>query len=130
MVSRRRVKKLNSKAVGFGELAEEVFSKYLVSTLSHKVLLRNFYYRLGEIDLISFKDGVIYFWEVKARHGDRFGYPEEAVDNRKIERIERGIDLFFQQYPQLKKYEYLFKIAALTFDSNDRLVELKVFELV
>ncbi len=130
MLPQRRVKRLESKKVGFGEKAEAVFLSYLVNTLSHKILTKNFYYRLGEIDIISFKDGLIYFWEVKARHGIAFGYPEEAVTQKKLRKIEKGIEIFFQKYPQLQKYDYLPKIAALIFNSNNELVDLKIFDLL
>ncbi len=130
MSPQRRVRRLESKKVGFGEKAETVFLSYLINTLSHKILTKNFYYRLGEIDIISFKDNLIYFWEVKARHGTTFGYPEEAVTQKKIRKIEKGIEIFFQKYPQLQKYDYLSKIAALIFNSKNELVDLKVFDLL
>ena len=43
---------------------------------------------------MAFKDGYYCFVEVKAREGDAFGLPAEAVDKRKRERY-RKIALYF-----------------------------------
>jgi len=51
------------------------------------VLELNFRSRQGEIDLIA-KDGdYLVFVEVKYRRNDRLGFPEEAVDYRKQQKI-------------------------------------------
>lgn len=49
-------------------------------------------YRFGhrDIDLVVERDGVVAFVEVKARSGDKFGDPVEAVNRRKRMELERS----------------------------------------
>jgi len=72
------------KSLGkFGEdYAHEVLLKK-----GHKILARNFHSRYGEIDIISEKDGMIYFFEVKTRRTTSLNYPEESITYRKKQKI-------------------------------------------
>ncbi len=54
------------------------------------ILEKNFSCRLGEIDLIGRSDGYLCFIEVKYRSGSEYGFPSEAIDNRKIKKIVRS----------------------------------------
>jgi putative endonuclease len=56
--------------------------------------------RLGEIDLIVRRGGVLAFVEVKTRRGDRFGQPEEAVDQRKQRKLLRLAEAFRASLPE------------------------------
>jgi putative endonuclease len=49
----------------------------------YRVLVRNVRLGRGEIDLVCEHDGDVVFVEVKARRGDEFGTPAEAVNGRK-----------------------------------------------
>ena len=52
-----------------------------------KILNENYHARVGEIDIIAEKEGQLVFIEVKTRLSDKFGLPEEAVDDRKKARM-------------------------------------------
>lgn len=79
----------------FGDDAEKLAEAYLVSK-GYKILHRQFLTRRGEVDLIA-KDGEeLVFVEVKARHTNRFGYPEESVTDAKLNKIKQTIEAFFQ----------------------------------
>ncbi len=54
-----------------------------------RILCRNYRCRQGEIDLVAREGGTVVFVEVKARRGNAFGSPREAVDGRKRARIAR-----------------------------------------
>ncbi len=59
-----------------------------------KILVYNYRYRRGEIDIIA-KDGeYIVFVEVKARTGESHGDPLEAVDEKKQSVIRRAAEAF------------------------------------
>jgi len=49
----------------------------------YRLLARNWRCRLGEIDLVVERDGVLVLCEVKTRRGDGFGGGHEAVTARK-----------------------------------------------
>lgn len=52
------------------------------------ILQMNYRTNLGEIDIIGKEQEDLVFFEVKTRSSQKFGFPEEAVDHRKIEKIE------------------------------------------
>ncbi len=62
------------------------------------ILIRECNYRTssGEIDLIGVKDTRFIFFEVKTRQSVNYGFPEEAVDFKKLEHIESVIWDFFE----------------------------------
>ena len=66
-----------------GRIGEMVAARYLIQQ-GYSLLETD--YRVGhkDIDIVAFKDGVTVFVEVKTRSSDRFGAPEEAVDDEKI----------------------------------------------
>lgn len=52
-----------------GNIAEELASKYLDS-LGFEIVCRNYYAKkMGELDIIAKKNGVVHFVEVKSGHG-------------------------------------------------------------
>lgn len=50
---------------------------------------RNYRTPFGEVDVITEKNGVHCFVEVKTRESERFGEPYEAVDSKKRERYRK-----------------------------------------
>lgn len=68
-----------------GELAAE----RALERAGLSVVDRRFRLRLGEIDLIAVGAGLVVFVEVKARGGEGWGQPAEAVTARKRERMAR-----------------------------------------
>ena len=69
-----------------GDLGEEIASNYLKKK-GYKILERQYKSQYGEIDIIAEHKKTLVFVEVKARRSDDFGLPEEAVDERKLEKI-------------------------------------------
>ena len=53
-----------------------------------RILKRNFRSSSGEIDIIGYDKDDLVFFEVKTRSSTTYGYPEEAVNNLKIQKIE------------------------------------------
>ena len=80
----RRGSVWNRRQVGTEQ--ETKVQEYL-QTQGYEIVVRNFFTKHGEIDLIAKKDGYLIFVEVKYRADERFGAPEEAVDFRKQKKI-------------------------------------------
>ena len=55
----------------------------------YRILERNYRTFSGEIDIIARDGDTLVFVEVKARADHAFGYPFEAVDRRKREKIRK-----------------------------------------
>lgn len=53
----------------------------------YKIVAQNYRCKIGEIDIIAEKQDEVIFVEVKTRTGTRFGYPAEAVNYHKQQKI-------------------------------------------
>ena len=81
----------------FGELGERVAERWLVRR-GWRVLQRRFRSGRRDIDLVAERDGLVAFVEVKARRGDRFGDPVEAVDWRKQRELARSAAVWIDRH--------------------------------
>ena len=61
-----------------------------------RILRLNYKCRVGEIDVIAQKEGLLVFCEVKTRHNFKFGQPFEAVIARKQARIRMLAEIFIK----------------------------------
>ena len=73
----------------FGELGERIAERWLRER-GWRVVQRRFRSGHRDIDLVVEQDGLIAFVEVKARNGDRFGDPVEAVNWKKQKELGRS----------------------------------------
>lgn len=90
---------LNKNSTGYnivvGHSGEDLAVKYLLLN-KYRILQRNFRCKLGEIDIVAEKDGVLTFVEVKTRYNLRTGMPAEAVTFTKQQRIRRIAQYYLQ----------------------------------
>lgn len=83
-----------------GRLAEDHALQLLLSA-GHQLLLRNFYGRCGEIDLITHDDGgVLVFTEVRWRRHSAQGGAFASIGAAKQKRLIRSARLFLMHNPQ------------------------------
>ena len=68
-----------------------------------RILARRWRCRIGEIDLIAEDGPWLVFVEVKARAGEGFGWPAEAVDRRKRGRLARVALAYLQAEDALER---------------------------
>lgn len=76
-----------------GICGEEIAEKYLLRK-RYRIIKKNFRCKLGEIDLIVEKKGVIIFVEVKTRTTLDYGEPFESITTYKRNRIKRLAEYF------------------------------------
>lgn len=76
-----------------GVLGEQIAIEYLEQQ-GYRILERNYTEKSGEIDIISQKNNVIVFVEVKRRTGAKFGNGLESVTPDKIRRIIKTAELY------------------------------------
>lgn len=101
-----------------GNLAEELAATFLEKK-GYKILVKNFRYQRGEIDIIAEFDNQIIIVEVKARGSDIFMEPQEAVTKTKIKSLVMVAD-FFMKDRNLNQ-EVRFDIIAVLPDENRKL---------
>ncbi|MCZ2085324.1 MAG: YraN family protein [Flavobacteriales bacterium] len=101
-----------------GNLAEELAANFLEEK-GYKILVKNFRYQKGEIDIIAEFNNQIIIVEVKARGSDIFMEPQEAVTKKKIKSLVMVAD-FFMKDRNLNQ-EVRFDIIAVLPDAKGRL---------
>jgi len=74
-----------------GKFGEEQAKAFLERN-GFKILEKNFRTKFGEIDIIAIDEDTdeMVFIEVKARSSSEFGFPEEAVNYKKQQKIKRA----------------------------------------
>jgi putative endonuclease len=81
----------------FGELGERIAERWL-RRRGWRVVQRRFRSGHRDIDLVVEQEGVVAFVEVKARRGDRFGGPIEAVNWRKQKELGRSARVWIDRH--------------------------------
>lgn len=91
----------------------------------YRVVARNWRCRLGELDLVVERRGVLVFCEVKARRPSAFGSGYEAVTGRKQTKV-RALAEAFLGATRVRPQAVRFDVASVTIGSGRPHVE--VFE--
>lgn len=81
-----------------GQKGEAIAAQYYRQR-GYLLLAHGYRTRLGELDLVLYKDGTVVFAEVKTRSGIQKGAPAEAVNDPKQRRLIRAAQQFLQQSP-------------------------------
>lgn len=88
-----------------GRKGEQLAEEYLAG-LGYTILLRNWRHGRYEIDLVTVKNDVLHFIEVKTRSNNKFGLPEEAIDRKKLRQMIFAGAQYHQLYPQWKRIQF------------------------
>ncbi|MFH1404669.1 MAG: YraN family protein [Patescibacteria group bacterium] len=80
----------------FGDSGEALAASFLQSK-GMKVIDTQQSCRLGEVDLVCEHKGELVFVEVKTRHDNQYGFPEEAVTVHKIRKIVNAARIYLQK---------------------------------
>jgi putative endonuclease len=81
----------------FGELGERIAARWFERS-GWRVLARRFRAGRRDIDLVIEREGVVAFVEVKARTGEEFGDPVEAVHRRKQRALTRSAQTWIDRH--------------------------------
>lgn len=100
-----------------GNLGEDMVVNYLIAH-AYQVLDRNYNKPYGEIDIIAMKDDIVCFVEVKTRKSTKYGYPREAVNYYKQQRIIRASQTYLLEN-RLTDYIIRFDVAEVFTESRE-----------
>jgi len=100
----------------FGLLGERIAARWLVrqgwSVLDHR-------FRAGrrDIDLVMRREQEVAFVEVKARRGDAFGSPVEAVHHRKQQELSRAAKVWVDRFGMVE-FAYRFDVVGILVEGD------------
>lgn len=78
-----------------GDIGEDLAALALENS-GFRILDRNFNTKVGELDIVAMKNGVIHFVEVKTRNGSMYGYPSEAITPQKQRHMRKAAEYYLQ----------------------------------
>ena len=81
----------------FGELGERIAARWLEKA-GWKILARRYRNGRRDIDVVAERDGLVAFIEVKARTGQEFGDPVEAVHRRKQRELTKSAQTWIDRH--------------------------------
>lgn len=103
-----------------GDLGEDIACRYLRNK-GHIILERNYLRSVGEIDIVSECQGVLYFIEVKSvsrsfvscetKESDEYR-PEDNIHKDKVRRLSRAINIYLNERRVAEFVDW--KIAFMT----------------
>lgn len=96
-----------------GRRAEELAADFLLAQ-GCEILRRNYRRRLGELDIIARRAGVLIIAEVRTRSSTACGGAAASIDRRKRLRIARAASAFLQQHPQLARLPVRFDVIVVS----------------
>jgi putative endonuclease len=89
----------------FGKAGEQLAAEWLICR-GFQIISRNWKHNRYEIDIIAHLAKVLHFIEVKSRHDDLFGKPEDWVDRKKGRHLLSAGEAYQQKFPQWNLIQY------------------------
>lgn len=103
-----------------GNQGEQVVVDFLVAT-GHEIVARNYKTKLFEVDIISRKNEMLYFTEVKYRSGHDFGEALDFIDKKKQQKMHLAVEGFLAAHPEYTDFRPT--LAVATVDKDFKLEE-------
>lgn len=80
-----------------GNEGEELATAYLESK-GYTILDRNYHFERAEVDIVAYdNESWIVFAEVKTRSSNRYGEPEEYIDDEKIQNVYKAAEAWIYE---------------------------------
>lgn len=132
------MKRFTSKNQRKGEFAEKITEKYLRNN-DYKILERNYTKKYGELDLVTLKNSVLHFIEVKCVsceigksgviHETHAGVrPEENMHSRKIQRLHNTLQAYFLEHSEYACLPFQLDLACIYLDERQKKAKIELIE--
>ena len=103
-----------------GQVGENKASEFLIHK-GYQILHRNWRYGHKELDIVAQKEDTVIFVEVKTRRNTLFGFPQDAVNEKKIRRIISSADAYIKYYKIDNPIR--FDIISIITDEDNEMIE-------
>lgn len=94
-----------------GQLGERIAERWLRKH-GYTILARRFRFGRRDIDLVVQRDALVAFVEVKARKGEEFGDPVEAVHHRKQRELSKSARVWIDRHGRSGE-QYQFDVVGI-----------------
>mgnify|MGYP001563393097 FL=1 len=117
-----------AKHITIGQLGEEEVVRFIENN-GHTILDRNFRSRFGELDIVSKKDGVMHFIEVKSVEEKPWmdQLPEENVTQAKREKMAKTIEIYLSE-KRLEGVDFTIDIAGVFVNLANKSARVRILE--
>lgn len=95
-----------------GDRGEQVVVDYLEAS-GHEIVARNYKTKLFEVDIISRKNEMLYFTEVKYRSDYDFGEALDFIDKKKQQKMRLAVAGFLATHPEYADLTPILAVAAV-----------------
>lgn len=95
-----------------GDRGEQVVVDYLEAS-GHEIVARNYKTKLFEVDIISRKNEMLYFTEVKYRSDHDFGEALDFIDKKKQQKMHLAVEGFMATHPEYADFRPTLAVAAV-----------------
>ena len=106
-----------------GNAGEQAAADWLTAD-GHEIIARNWRTRYCEIDIVSMKDDMLWFTEVKYRKNDDFGGGLAAITTKKQRQMRFAAELFMAKHPQYEGCDM--RLLAVAVEGNPLTVREQV----
>ncbi len=114
--------------VRLGRRGEDLAADEL-SRRGYEIVSRNWYCRLGEVDLVTRRGETWGFFEVRTRRGRAFGTPEESITANKVARMGSVAQLYLSEHGiNVYDIDWRVGVVAVEMDEAGYLLRLEVYE--
>ena len=117
---------MTDKRKALGNRGEDLAAQRLES-LGYTIRERNWRCPVGELDIVTEKDGVLIFVEVRTRHGDKFGTPEESINKRKQAKLLETSQTYLEEHG-LEDRNWRIDVVAIEIGKRDEVFRMDVIE--
>jgi len=115
---------MNKKKLG---AAGEDFAENYLALNKFRILKKNFRTRFGEIDIIAFKDNTVFFFEVKTRKSNIYGFAEEAINRLKKNKIINTALRYINENKTLGGFNMNFSLIAIQIEAGE--INIKIIPM-
>jgi putative endonuclease len=105
----------------------EWLAAHRLESLGYAIRERNWRCPIGELDIVTEKDGVLIFVEVRTRHGDRFGTPEESINKRKQAKLLETAQTYLEEH-HAEECNWRIDVVAIEIGKRNEVVRMDVIE--
>ncbi len=99
-----------------GKDGEQLAVQYL-GNHGYNILHQNWRHGNWEVDIIAFKNKRLHIVEVKTRTSTLFGFPEDNMDQKKMQYLINAAEEYMYQHPEWTQLQ--FDILSITINTNN-----------